>query len=190
MITGEKLPGQFEVGFGSTGAGIVKGHGFAVTGRLGQPNVAWNYGVIEPFAEVLAESLCHLLGQIGAVIVHGEQNTFNRDVWIVGGANAFKRGDELRDALESEVLGLHGDNEGVCGGQDVESKQVKGRGAIQNDQVKTVLDRGQGLAQAEGAVARRSEFDVGARQVLRPGQKEQQLEFPWGELPAQRGSRP
>src|ERR1035441_7513939 len=76
LIAREKLPGQFEVGLGATGAGIIEGYGLAVTGRLGQPDVAWNYGAIEPFAEILAEGFCDLLGQVGAVVVHrSEEHT-------------------------------------------------------------------------------------------------------------------
>ena len=178
LIAGEKLAGQLEIGLGSAGAGIVEGDGLAVAGRLSQANVARNHGAIEPLAEVLAQGLGHLLGQVGAVVVHGEQNAFDGDVGIEGGADAFESGDELGDAFEGEVLGLHGNDEGVGGGEDVEGEQVERRRAIQDDQVEVCPESG-----SRAWRRRRARSLAAASSILapvrffEPGRSERQIDF-------------
>ena len=123
-----------------------------MTGRFGEADVARNDGLEELFAEEVAEVLGDLLGEVGAVVVHGQQDALDGDVGIEGGAYAFERGDELGDAFKGKVLGLHGDDEGVGCGEDVEGEEVEGRGAIEDDEVILVLDGLRGLAEAESAV--------------------------------------
>ena len=87
---------------------------------------------IEALAEVLAQGLGDLLGEVGAVVVHGEQDAFDGDGGIEGRANPLEIGDELGDALEGEVLGLHGNDQGVGGDQSVEGQQVERGRAVQD----------------------------------------------------------
>jgi hypothetical protein len=86
-------------------------------------------------------------------------------VGIEGGANAFEGGDELGDAFEGEVLGLHGNDQGVGGDQDVEREQVERRRAVENHQVEAGLN-GLRRAQAKCAIVGGGQLDVGAGEVL------------------------
>jgi len=78
-------------------------------------------------------------------------------------------GDQLGNAFQGEVLGLHGDDQGVRGGQNVEGEQVEGRRAIQDHQVEAGLNGLQRAAQAEGAIVRRGQLDIGPVRFFEPG---------------------
>src|ERR1700690_2968957 len=88
-IASEELPSQFEVGFGAPGTRVVQSDGLAVAWRLGQADVAWDDGFIDDLAKVLAKSLSDLLGEVGAVVVHRQQNALDGKVRIVGRAHTF-----------------------------------------------------------------------------------------------------
>ena len=76
LLRVEELEGQVAVGFGSAGAGVVEGYGFAVAGGFGEADVAGDDGLEELFAEEISEVVGDLLGEVGAVVVHGEQDAF------------------------------------------------------------------------------------------------------------------
>ena len=97
-------------------------------------------------------------------------------VGIEGCPDAFQGRDQLRDPFEREIFRLHRDNQRVGGGQDVQGEQVERRGAVEHDQVVVVLDRLEGMAQADGAVVGGREFDVGAGQVFRSWKQEERLD--------------
>src|SRR5215469_4571043 len=165
-ITRQVLACKFEVSLGAPGARIIDCHGLTMARRLCQPDITRNDSDEKPVAEVLAKGVSDLLRQVCAVVVHSQQDALDFDFWIEGGADPLERGDQLGDALKSEILSLHWHNERIGSCQHVECEEVEGRGAVENHEVVFALDRLQGLAQTDGPVFRAGEFDIGAGQVL------------------------
>jgi hypothetical protein len=67
---------QSDVAFGSLRAGVIHEDGFAVARGLGQADAAGDYRLQNVIAEEFLQVVCHLAGQIGPVVIHGEQYTF------------------------------------------------------------------------------------------------------------------
>src|ERR1035438_6565569 len=84
LIASQEFPSQFEVGFGAAGTRVVQSDRLAVAWRLSQADVAGNDGLVNDLAKVLAESLSDLLGEVGAVVVHRQQDALDGKVRIVG----------------------------------------------------------------------------------------------------------
>ena len=122
-------------------------------------------------------SLGDLLGKVGAVVVHGEENALDDECGVDAAAHALERRDQLGDAFEGEVLGLHGDDEGFSGGEDVKGEQVQRWGAVENDEIESAADGFQGIAQADGAVFGIGELDVGAGEVVGSGDEREIFEL-------------
>ena len=127
---------QLEIRLGSAGAAVINCHGLAIRlGASGQPDIPGNHGLEEAILEKLAQCLGNLLGQIGAIVIHGQQHAFDRDSGIKGGLDALQRRNQLGNAFEREVFGLHGHNQGVCRDQNIQSEQIERWRAVENDQV-------------------------------------------------------
>jgi hypothetical protein len=73
-----RSPRGVEVGERPSGPGVVGHHGLTVPRRLGDPDAARDRGREHRVAEVVAHLLADLVGQLGARVVHGEQD--GRDV--------------------------------------------------------------------------------------------------------------
>ena len=134
LVAGEEFEGEFAVGFGSSGFGVVEGYGFSVAGGFSEAYVAGNAGGEELVVEEGFEVFGDLLGEIGAVVVHGEEDAFERQAGVEGLGDAVEGRHQLGDALQREVFGLHGDEEAVRGHESVERKEIEGRGTIQEDE--------------------------------------------------------
>ena len=58
-----------------------------------------------------------ILGEAGALVVHGDQHAGQNQRRIEAAADELERLEELDQALEREVLGLHRDDHAVGGGR-------------------------------------------------------------------------
>ena len=130
----EQLVRQIVVGLRTAGARVIERHGFAVTGCLRQTDVAGDGGLKELIAEEAPQVVADLLGEVGAVVKHGEQHAFQREYRVETTGDAVQRGHELGDAFEGEVLGLHGDEQGIGRDQCVERQQVQRGRAVEQDE--------------------------------------------------------
>ena len=150
----EDLFGEFDVAFRPFGAGVIGQDGFAETGRFGQADAAGDDGpedlVLEEFPQVGG----HLAGEVGPVIVHGEENAFDGEGVLEGLANAVDGVHEFGDAFQGEELALDGDEDGIGGDQGVEGEQVEGGRAIDQDELVVVADFGEAVAEAVLAAGR------------------------------------
>src|ERR1700722_3959990 len=81
-IAGQVLAGKLEVSLSAARARIIDRHRFAMAGSLSQSNIARNHRNEEPVVKMFAKSLANLLCQVGAVIVHGEQDALDLHVMI------------------------------------------------------------------------------------------------------------
>jgi len=77
-------------------------------GASASPHVSGNHGAEEPVAEVFTQRVGHLLRQVGPIIVHGEQDTFNIELRVESGAHPLQRGNQLGDALQGKVFACMG----------------------------------------------------------------------------------
>ena len=133
-VTFEEFEGEGVIGLGSPRARVIERNGLAVAGGFGEPDIARNRGLEDAVVEEADEVFADLLGEVGAVVEHGEQHAFEGEAGIEAGGYAVEGGHELGDSLEGEVFGLHGDEEGVGGYEGVEGEEVEGGGAIEEDE--------------------------------------------------------
>src|SRR5216683_3171902 len=169
LVAGEEFEGELAVGFGSAGLGVVEGYGLAVAGGFGEADVAGDAGGEELVVEEGFEVLGDLLGEVGAVVVHGEEDSLEGEGGVERLGDAVEGGHELGDAFEGEVLGLHGDEEAVGGDEGVEGEEVEGWGAVEEDEGVVGADGGEGVAEAILAAVLGDELDVGADEVFAAG---------------------
>ncbi len=91
-------------------------------------------GLEELVGEECLEILRDLLGEVGAVVVHGEYDAFEGEAALKAWETRSRGAHELGDAFEGKVLGLHGDEEAVGGYERVKGEEVEGRGAVEDDE--------------------------------------------------------
>ena len=148
VVAGEEFEGQLAVGFGAAGPGVVERDGLAVAGGFGEADVARDGGLEELVAEERLEIFGDLLGEVGAVVEHGEDDAFEGEAGVEGLGDAVEGAHQLGDAFEGEVLGLHGDEEAVGGDEGVEGEEIERRGAIEDDEGVVGADGLDGVAEA------------------------------------------
>src|ERR1700683_1593799 len=94
VIARQEFVGELEIGIGPARPRIVERHWLAVARSFRKAHVAWNDGLIKQFAKIFAERLGDLLGQVGSVVVHGQQDTFDGQVRVIGFADALEGGNQ------------------------------------------------------------------------------------------------
>jgi hypothetical protein len=174
---GENLLGEFDVAFRSSGADIVSENRFAVAGGLGEANAAGNHGFEDLAGEELPEILSDHASQVGAVVEHGEEDSFNAEVMAEGIADLVNGVYELGDAFEGEELALDGDEHRVGGDQSIEGKQIEGGGAVDDDVVELSPNGLQDTAETGFAIVEVDEFDVGGDEVAVGREEGEAFEF-------------
>ena len=172
----EELGGKVAVGFGTARLGVVDGDGLAVTRGFCQADVAGDSGGEELVLEELAEVGGDLLGEVGTVIDHGEDDAFKAERRVEGLGDAVEGADELGDAFKGEVLGLHGDEEAIGGDEGIEGEQIEGGRAVEQDERVVGADGREGVAQAELSAILADKLEVGADQIFASGDERQVLE--------------
>ena len=140
--------GEFDIGFGTAGLGIIENCGLAMAGSFGEADITGNTGLVEQFSKVSLELTGDPLGEVGAVVIHGEGNAFDEKAGIQGLADSFDGVEEFTDAFEGEVFSLHGDEDGIGCDQGVEGEQIEGGRAVEDQNVEFVADGLQGVTKA------------------------------------------
>ena len=82
LATLGELLGQSPVGDGAAGRRGVVGHGKTIARRLGDADAARDHRLEDHLVEVLAQLRLDVLGQPGALVVHGDQQA--RDLEAAG----------------------------------------------------------------------------------------------------------
>ena len=111
-----------------------------MTWRFAKSNVARNDRGQNLIAEKPLEVGHYLVGKIGAIVVHREQNTLDFEMGIAGLADLLTRLQQFRNAFEGEIFSLDGNNDAVGRDQGVYRKDVERRRAIDEDVVIVGLD--------------------------------------------------
>ncbi len=173
----DELFGQAQVGFGAAGVGIIKDGGFAMAGRFGESDVAWDRGLAHEVAEEAAQLGGNGLREVGAFVEHGEDDAFDGEGAIELDPDAVDRVEQLGDAFEGEVLGLHRDEDGVGCDQGVEREEVERGRTVENDEVEAIAHGLERLAEAILPGVEGDELDVGTEQILVRRDDGEVLEF-------------
>jgi len=145
---------------------IVKDDWFSEAGSLGQAHIARNYALKDLGAKKPAKIGGYLAGESGALIEHGEKNSFDFEARIESAANAHEGVEEFGDAFESELFALDGNHDGVGGDEGVEGKEVESGRAIENDEFVAIVDLAEEGLKLVFAIFGENELDGSASEVF------------------------
>ena len=79
-----------------------------------------------------------LASEIGSVVVHGQEDALDLKWLIEGAFDTIDGIHELGNAFQSEKLALDGNEDAIGGDQSVQSEQIQGGRAIDNDVVEAI----------------------------------------------------
>ena len=137
-----------------------------MAGSFRQPDVTRYHGLEDAVAEEVLKVIADLMGEVGSVVEHRKQDALDSELGAVGAANAVQRIHQLRNAFQGKVFTLNGYQHRVGSHKRVQSKQVKGGRAVEEQEVKGVAQgRKLALKHVLAALLVR-ELEVGAHQVL------------------------
>src|SRR5688500_10355451 len=100
----EEFARERDIGLGAAGSGVVDERRHSVARRFAEPYVAWNHRRVHAILEERADVSRHLLPEIGSLVVHRHQHAGDIERGVEGRAHAAKRGDEIGEAFQCEVL--------------------------------------------------------------------------------------
>jgi hypothetical protein len=92
-----------------------------MTWSFRQTDISWNYGRENLRAEEAAKVGGNLTRKRGALVVHGEQDTFDAERGIQRAANAHQRIKQFGNAFERVILALDRNEDGVARDERVQS---------------------------------------------------------------------
>ena len=115
-----------------------------------------------------------LTSQASPPVDHRQQDSCNGQARIEPRAHELDRVEQLREALERVVLGLHGHEHGIGGGERVHGQRAERRRAVDEDQREARRSAAQRLRQEALPVLALRELDGCARQ-LGPGRHEMEV---------------
>jgi hypothetical protein len=93
-----------------------------VAWRLGKADIPRDNALKDLRTEETAKIRRNLLGECRPVVIHREKNAFDFEGRVDGPAKAHERVEELRNALDRQVLALNRDEERVGGGERIQSQ--------------------------------------------------------------------
>ncbi len=134
-------PRRAPVGLRALGVRPVEGDRQAVARRLREADAARDDRAEHGVAEVAADLVRDLGGEVGAGVEHREHDARDREVRVEVVADEVDGGDQLRQALQRVVLALDGDQHGVRAGERVDGQEAQRRRAVHEDPVPGVALR-------------------------------------------------
>src|ERR1035437_8579138 len=124
LLMVENLFGESDIAFRPLGSGVIGQDGFAEAGRFGQTYAAGDDGPEYFIFEEIAEVGGHLTGEVGPVVVHGEEDTFDGQGVLEGFANPVDGVHEFGDAFQGEEFALDGYQDGIGGDRRIEGEEI------------------------------------------------------------------
>src|SRR5208337_4962048 len=91
LVMVDDLLCQVKITGGSLAIGVVEENRFAETWRFGQANIARYHSGENLVTEKIPQIVANLVREIGALVEHGEEDSFNRQVPVVEAPNADQR---------------------------------------------------------------------------------------------------
>lgn len=154
------------VGLGPTRAGIVGQDCFSETRRLGEADASRDDRLEDLAFEELAQIGLDLAGEVGAVVIHREENALDGEGGIKGFFEAIDGVHQLRDSFQRKEFALDRDQDTIGGGQGINGQEIEGGGAIDDDVVVVVPNGFQSGPEACFAMIDVDQIQVGRDQVL------------------------
>src|SRR5215213_5575116 len=87
--------------------GVVSYDWFSVAGRLGEPDIAWNYGLKNLKPVEVTQVRGHRGRQIRAFVIHREEKSFDHETGIVQASDSSQGVEEFGDTLQRVVFTLN-----------------------------------------------------------------------------------
>ena len=106
-----------------------------------------------------------LAGKAQTAVVHRQQKALDLQLRIQLALDDLDGVQQLADALEREILALHGDDHGVGGRQRVDGDQSERRTAVYQDVIVVIPDRGEQVAHHLLTAVDLQHLDLGADEV-------------------------
>ena len=139
-----------------------------MTGGFSETDGSGDDGAEDLFSEVGAEILTDLLAEAGAGVVHGENNSENREGGVEFSLfNPFDQAENLAHSFQGKVLALDGDENLVGGDKGAGHEETDAGGAIEDDEIEggLVAEGCEGVADTEKGVLDSGEFHFCSRQI-------------------------
>lgn len=160
-----------DIGLGAARTGIVGQDSFPEAGSLSESDTSRDDGTEYFLFEEFTEVGLDLPGQVGPIVVHGQENTFDGETWIEGLFDAVDGIDELRYALEGKEFALNRDEDRIGGDEGVECEEIECWRAIDQDVLVLGPNGSESLFKAFFARFGVDEIEVGGNEVLVGGKK-------------------
>ena len=145
------------VGLAAGAVVVVEQDRLAVRGRLGDPDVARNHGLVDLRAEERAHLARHLLRQRRARIVHGQHHALDLECRIERRLDLVDGRFQLRNAFQREELALHRHQHRVRRHHRIQREQIERRRTV--DQKIAVRHLGRASRAARRSAPRRHRAD-------------------------------
>ena len=139
-------------------------HRLAVAGGLGQADVPGDDRGKDLAGEVALDLLGHLHGQVGAAVVHGQQQTLDLDGRVQPAFDNADGGDQVAQALQGIVLTLDGHQDRVGGAQAVQGEKLQRGRAVDENEVIVIGHLGQSFLQEKLPIGHPDHFHGGTGQ--------------------------
>jgi len=134
--------------------------------RFGKADTARNNGAEDFFLEEFAKICGNLSRQIGALVVHREQNAFDLKRMAKGIPNAVDGVHQPGNAFEGKELALNWDQHRISRHEGVKREQIEGGRAIDQDVVVFILDSVQVMPKYRFAIIAVYELQIHTDEVL------------------------
>src|SRR5678815_4386179 len=119
------LLGQLSISFSPPRLSVILNNGLSVTGRFCQTNISRD-NRLEHLETIKVAQVCRDCGrEIGSLVVHRQQQTFDHQSGIVEPADSSKRVKEFRHPFKSVVLTLNRHEQRPGGSQGVERQKTE-----------------------------------------------------------------
>src|SRR4029077_3251304 len=165
LATGGELLGQRPVGDGTARAWGVLGPRQTIARGLGNPDAARDHSFEDHPGELLAQLGLDILGQTRALVVHGYEQSRHLQARVQLTADQAQRLQELDEALERQVLGLHRDYDAVGGHQGVDRDRAERGRAVEEGTGEALPHRAESFAQADLGALEPGALGRGPRQI-------------------------
>jgi hypothetical protein len=161
----EDLQSEISVALGSARAIIIEDDRLPMTWSFGQANVSRDDRLEDLRAQEIAQIGHDLVREIGAFVVHGEEEAFDLKPRVELSSNSDECIPEFGDTFQGVIFALDRHKDGVGGRQGVECEKSERWGTVDEDEVEVLANGIQSFAEAVLAPLNIHQFDFGSGEV-------------------------
>jgi hypothetical protein len=140
-----------------------------MTGRFSKADAARDDGLKNLIGEEFAEIGGHLFREVGAFVVHRQENSFDLERMPEGVPDALNGVHQTGYSFEGEELALNRNENGIGSHKSVQSQEVEGGWAVDQGVLIVPADAMQVLAKNGFAVVRTHQFQVDTDEIFVSG---------------------